>query len=73
MDKHELESRTKAFALRVIRFVSGLPKNKVTDVLGYQLLRAPMAQGKEGLCLVSELDSACRIQVCRSPAGRVSS
>jgi len=38
VDKRELEERTKAFALRVVRFVSGLPKSKVTDVLGYQLL-----------------------------------
>jgi len=37
VDKRELEERTKAFALRVVRFVSGLPKSKVTDVLGYQL------------------------------------
>jgi hypothetical protein len=36
MDKVELERRTKSFALRVIRFVAALPKNKVTDVLGYQ-------------------------------------
>jgi hypothetical protein len=36
MDKAELERRTKSFALRVIRFVAALPKNKVTDVLGYQ-------------------------------------
>ena len=34
MDKIELEERTKRFALRVIRFVSSLAKNKVTDVLG---------------------------------------
>ena len=38
MNKRELEEPTKAFALRVVRFVSGLPKSKVTDVLGYQLL-----------------------------------
>ena len=38
MDRRKLKKRTQAFALRVIRFVSGLPKNKVTNVLGYQLL-----------------------------------
>ena len=38
MAKQELEKRTKEFALRVIGFVGGLPKNKVTEVLGYQLL-----------------------------------
>jgi len=36
MDKAELERRTKRFALRVIRFVAALPKNTVTNVLGYQ-------------------------------------
>lgn len=45
MDKEELERRTKAFALRVIRFVGGLPKNKVSDVLGYQLLKAGTSIG----------------------------
>ncbi len=45
MDKVELEARTKRFALKVIRFVSSLPKNKVTDVLGYQLLRSGTSIG----------------------------
>lgn len=43
--KSELESRTKAFALRVIRFVADLPKNKTTDVLGYQLLKSGTSIG----------------------------
>ena len=45
MDKSELERRTKAFALRVIRFVAQLPKNRVTDVMGYQLLKSGTAIG----------------------------
>ena len=45
MDKIELEERTKRFALRVIRFVSSLAKNKVTDVLGYQLLKSGTSIG----------------------------
>lgn len=45
MDKAELERRTKAFALRIIRFVASLPKNKMTDVLGYQLLRSGTSIG----------------------------
>ena len=40
MNKEELEDRTKAFALKIVRFVSNLPKNKITDVLGYQLLKS---------------------------------
>ena len=45
MDKVELEQRTKVFALRVIRFVASVPKNKISDVLGYQLLKAGTSIG----------------------------
>ena len=45
MDKVELERRTKAFALRVIRFVAALPKNQVTNVMGYQPLKAGTSIG----------------------------
>jgi len=45
MDKVELERRTKQFALRVIRFVAALPKSKVTNVIGYQLLRSGTSIG----------------------------
>jgi four helix bundle protein len=45
MDKRELELRTKTFAIRVIKFVANLPKNRVTDVLGFQLLKAGTSIG----------------------------
>ena len=45
MDKTELEKRTKIFAIKVIRFVAKLPKNKTTDVLGYQLLKSGTSIG----------------------------
>ena len=45
MDKIELEERTKRFALKIIRFVSSLAKNKVADVLGYQLLKSGTSIG----------------------------
>jgi len=45
VDKRELEKRTKTFALRVVRFVSALAKSKVTDVLGYQLLKSGTSIG----------------------------
>ena len=45
MDKRELERRTKAFALRVIKFVAALPPNKITNVLGYQLLKCGTSIG----------------------------
>ena len=37
MDKVTLETRTKEFALRIISFVGTPPKNKIGDVIGYQL------------------------------------
>ena len=45
MNRAELESRTKDFALSIIRFVTGLPRNKVTDVLGRQVLRSGTSVG----------------------------
>jgi four helix bundle protein len=45
MERRDLERRTKNFALRIVRFVSGLPKSKVTDVLGYQLLKSGTSIG----------------------------
>ena len=45
MHKSDLEKRTKEFALRLIRFVADLPKNKVTDVIGYQVLKAGTSIG----------------------------
>ncbi len=45
VDKADLEKRTKEFALRLISFVADLPKNKVTDVIGYQVLKAGTSIG----------------------------
>ena len=45
MDKWELEKRTKQFALRVIKFVGSLPPNSVTNVIGYQLVKAGTSIG----------------------------
>jgi len=55
MDKSELEQRTKAFALRVIRFVASLPRDKMTDILGYQL-------GKSGTSIGANYREANRAQ-----------
>lgn len=41
----ELEKRTKNFALRIIKFVSGFPKNKIYDVIGHQLLKSGTSIG----------------------------
>ena len=40
MERKDLENRTKAFAVQIITFVTNLPKNKVTDVLSYQLIKS---------------------------------
>lgn len=45
MNRKELEKRTKEFALRVIKFVANLPKNKITDILGYQLVGSGTSVG----------------------------
>ncbi len=45
MNKSELEKRTKEFALRVIKFVASLPKNRVALELGSQLLRSGTSVG----------------------------
>jgi four helix bundle protein len=43
--KTELEGRTKRFALEVMRFVSSLPRGKVSDTIGYQVVRSGTAIG----------------------------
>ncbi len=45
MDKAELEARTKTFAVRVIRFVAQLPRNRISDTLGRQLLSSGTSIG----------------------------
>ena len=45
MNKRELEDRTKRFALRIIAFVANLPKGRIGDVVGYQLLKAGTSVG----------------------------
>lgn len=45
MTKTELQSRTKTYALRVIKAVRALPSEDVADVLGRQLLRAGTSVG----------------------------
>lgn len=41
VDKHhELRTRTKAFALRVIRMSQALPKTREANVIGQQILRS---------------------------------
>lgn len=45
MHADEMKKRTRAFALRIIRLVEALPKNKAADVIGKQLLRCGTSVG----------------------------
>jgi four helix bundle protein len=45
MNEQEFKQRTKALALRVIKLVSSLPKNTVSQVIGKQLIRSGTAVG----------------------------
>ena len=58
MDLSDLKLRTKAYALRMIRLVEALPRNRVTDIIGKQLLRAATSVG-------ANYRAACR---AKSPA-----
>lgn len=45
MTKEEMKARTKKYALRVIKAVQALPNDKVSSVLGSQLLRSGTSVG----------------------------
>jgi len=58
MTPAQMKSRTKAYALRVIKVVQSLPQTRLCDILGGQLLRAGTSVG-------ANYRSACR---AKSPA-----
>jgi four helix bundle protein len=45
MQRSEMIERTKRFALRIIRLVSKLPKNRAAEIIGRQLLRSGTSVG----------------------------
>jgi len=53
MDEGELKSRTKHFGLRVMRLVGALPKGRVHDAIGRQIVRSSTSVG-------ANYRSACR-------------
>jgi len=53
MEPRDLKQRTKEFALRIIGLVESLPRGKITDVIGKQLLRSGTSVG-------ANYRSACR-------------
>ena len=66
MDKKELEERTKLFALRIIHLVSVLPRGKVCDVIGYQLVKSGTSLGanyREAVRAESKADFIHKIEI----------
>ena len=45
MNPEEFKSRTKTFALRIVRLVERLPNTRTSDVIGKQFLRAGTSVG----------------------------
>ncbi len=69
--KNELEGRTKRFALKVIEFVTVLPKSKTSGVLGYQVLKSGTSIGanyREASRAQSHDDFIHKIAICEKEA-----
>src|SRR4051812_30343655 len=45
MNSEELKNRTKKMAVRVVHLVEALPRNRISNVLGHQLLRSGTSVG----------------------------
>lgn len=45
MDREELKTRTKAFAVRVIKMTEALPKTRAADIVARQVIRSATAVG----------------------------
>lgn len=52
--EYDLKARTKAFALRIVRLSSALPRSREADVIGHQVLRSGTSIGAN----YAEADSA---------------
>ena len=62
MDEREFKNRTKKVALRIIKMVETLPRNRASDIIGKQLLRSATSVG-------ANYRAACR---GKSPADVIS-
>lgn len=58
MNPSEMQRRTQAFAVRIIRLVEGLPRSRTADLIGRQLLRCGTSVG-------ANYQASCR---AKSPA-----
>ena len=71
MDKQELEHRTKQFAVRVIKFVSGFNSSASGRVVGHQLLKSGTSIGanyREANRAVSRRDFVHKISIAEKEA-----
>jgi four helix bundle protein len=69
--KKELEARTKRFALSVIELAGKLPRGKVSDVIGYQLLKSGTSIGanyREANRAESRDDFIHKLAICAKEA-----
>jgi four helix bundle protein len=69
--KRELEARTKRFALSTIGLVGKLPRGKVSDIIGYQLLKSGTSIGanyREANRAQSHDDFIHKVAICEKEA-----
>jgi four helix bundle protein len=45
MDEQTFKNRTKRFALEIVQLIESLPRNRISDVLGRQLIRSGTSVG----------------------------
>jgi four helix bundle protein len=67
----DLGDRTFQFSVRIVKFVARLPKSRIAEVLGGQLLRAGTSVGanwQEAVGASSPSDFAYRVEVCEREA-----
>ena len=72
MDRKDLEKRTKEFALRIIKFVANLSKNRINSILGGQLLRSGTSIGanyREANHAASRKDFVHKINIVEKECG----
>src|SRR2546423_11409293 len=65
--RQDLRARTRAFALAIVRLVSGLPRNPVADVIARQLMKSatsPGAQYREACRAKSDADFISKLEGC---------
>ena len=75
MDENLFKRRTKQLALRIIKAVEGLPKNRTVDVLGRQLIRSGTSIGANYRAAVrgrSTADVIAKLRIVEEEGRRIS-